>query len=114
MTEQEFEAEKTKMRQLRLAILRAYIKKLQTAMNKLKPGEASWSEVTGGLRMVLDQSRLEYRSLELADVDRGAAPADEPSNVGASAPHDATPEPDNPLAAIRLKLHHPAPEHQVA
>lgn len=98
MTQKEFELERAKIRKVRLGLLRAYTKKLQDAMQRLKPREATWSEVTGGLRMVIDQMRLEYRAAELAEITEADAPEAKPEPVEA---------PANPLAGLRLKIHKP-------
>jgi hypothetical protein len=95
MTAQEFDIEKAKIRKVRIGLLKAYTQKLKTAMNRLRPGDASWSEVTGGLRMVIDQLRFEYRATD--SVEAPPAAGDE-QQAG---------EEKKPFAGIRLKLHRP-------
>lgn len=93
MTEQQFEAEQAAIRKLRIELLRAYTRKLQTAMKRLRPGEASWSEVTGGVRMVIDQLRYEYKQAPPAAGDEHAPPV------------EAATMKENPFGNIRLKIH---------
>lgn len=98
MTEQEFEIERGKIRKLRIGLLRAYAAKLQTAMSKLNPRDASWAEVTAGLKMVADGLRVEYRSIDLVPA--------EPQPAADQAP--AVASETKPFAGLRLKIHKPS------
>jgi hypothetical protein len=94
-----YEAERTKVRARRLLLLNRYRRKLLAAIEqkrpeapkaKPKPGEPTWAELTAGIKMVVDQLRLEYRALSAGEEQQ---PATDEAPAAA---------PPNPLAAIRL------------
>ena len=56
----EMAQERVKERQTRIILLRGLRAKINAAVLTLQPGDAGWSNVIAGVRMLLDQSRREF------------------------------------------------------
>lgn len=93
MTEAEFERELAAEREKRIQLLRATRGVLARALNdyqrKLGKKNARLHEIVGGVRMVSDQLRMEFRALE------------KPTETPVPATGEAAAAPD-PLATIKL------------
>ena len=98
-TREEYEAERAKVREQRVLLLKAYMGRLAYQVNLLPTKEhksddrtetsPAYHELTAGIKMCVDQLRLEYRALEPAGL------ADVPDEA-------PTVEAHNPLAGLRL------------
>jgi hypothetical protein len=83
-------------RKMRIKLQTDYREKVEKAITFLKPNKASWSDVTQGVKTVLDQSRAENDDLPTQHHNFGKMSTDELINFIISATGPAEGEADSP------------------